>query len=91
MNNELLERVARAIFLRGCDWPHGVEEEEYTFFEDQWKRMARAVLAELAGELRDAERWAYFREFFGLADPHDGSITWHPENLDKAIDEARGE
>ena len=95
MNNELLERVARAIFLRGCDWPHGVEEEEYTFFEDQWKRMARAVLAELAGELRDAERWHHFREFFGLVDPDDELIIWRRTDIDncvdKYIDEARGE
>ena len=56
---------------------------------------ARAVLAELAGELRDAERWHHFREFFGLVDPDDELIIWRRKDIDncvdKYIDEARGE
>ena len=37
----------------------------------------------------DAERWRHFCEFFGLANPEDGSITWHPEAIAAVIDKAR--
>ena len=37
----------------------------------------------------DAERWRHFSEFFGLANPDDDSITWHPEAIAATIDKAR--
>ncbi len=48
MNNELIERVARVIW-----------ESRYT--DDNSMQMARLVLAELAGELEDAELSSIYR------------------------------
>ena len=88
MNNELLERVdsvIRDLFVANPDTP----PEAY----------ARALLAELAGELRDSERYAWLRSH-GYKDSIGnnpcvmygaGINQLMPELLDKAIDEARGE
>ena len=39
----------------------------------------------------DAERYRCFRETFGIAVPDDdGAVIWFPEEIDKAIDKARG-
>ena len=94
MNNELIERVARTIYEQASNgvvkWANVRNEERQDCFD-----YARAVLAELAGELRDAERWHHFREFFGLVDPDDELIIWRRTDIDncvdKYIDEARGE
>ena len=89
MNNELIERVARVIW-----------ESRYT--DDNSMQVARLVLAELAGELRDGtcewwedgEMWesscgvAYM---FNSDGPEDNGHTFcHKCGNRIAIDEARG-
>lgn len=83
MNNELIERVANTIrhdkFDR--DWCTALE-------------VAQAVLAELAGELGDAERYRWLRtsEYWDwpivVLGYSDYKVA-QGEELDKAIDEAR--
>ena len=101
MVDERLERVARALFLKGLDWPQGVEEEEYTFYKDQWLKMAAAVIAELAGELEDnarmdwveaqtnGDRWIARQSRYGRGFRlHNEKGTFRTAR--EAIDEARG-
>ena len=87
MNNELLERVAKVIW-----------ESRYSIGDDSLT-IARKILAELAGELRDSERYAWLRSH-GYKNSIGnnpcvmcgaGINPTMPEILDKAIDEARGE
>ncbi len=78
MNNELIERVARVIW-----------ESRYT--DDNSMQMARLVLAELAGELEDAERWRYWLRKHGWSGYFDDGLTNSESAADiiTAIDKAR--
>ena len=93
MNNELIERVARTIYEQASNgvvkWANVRNEERQDYFD-----YARAVLAELAGELRDAERYRWMRTAKEWDSPivvlgySDYEVAQGKE-LDKAIDEAR--
>ena len=90
MNNELLERVAKALCAAEAyparDWR-------------EWTDMAAAVLAEMAGEMRDCERYRWIRAInaFDKSAPQPPSGDWWNcvlsekinDDFDKAIDEAR--
>ena len=58
MNNELLERVARVI-------------RDALALGKPTSTVATEVLAELAGELRDAERWQVWSRHVGRPQRHD--------------------
>ena len=100
MDNELMERVARVICASV-----GIEsfDDMLEFHKEMYRHQARAVLAELAGELRDGtcewwedgEMWesscgvAY--TFIDTDGPADNGHTFcHKCGKRIAIDEARG-
>jgi len=79
MDNELVERVARAIaaqFGKSTLW--------YAY-----ESTAQKVLAELAGELANSERYKYWLENPQISVEKWDSVWLTPAEIQKAIDEAR--
>jgi len=77
MNSELVERVARSAYEQYADQLDAPWEVS-NMAKDTWRKVAQAVLAELAGELRDAELARVYRN------ERDQQAA-HAENLLKAL------